>query len=144
MFAQQQNFPSTHFSECIPIVKWHMTVLIKSVVISFSSTLLQALIYVFKNMRAERTLRLSKTSILVLVSIWCLMNTTTTTENELFKLVSKSQKNKMRLQVNDSHTLAFSARPNVISTYFSQISVIDVNLFVIALIVSYTPDKILK
>lgn len=50
----------------------------------------------------------------------------------------------MRLQVTDSHILAFSARPGLISTYFSQISVIDVNVFVIAFAVSSTLDKILK
>ena len=55
-----------------------------------------------------------------------------------------SQKNKMRLQVDDSHILAFSARTDLTSTYFSQNSIIDVNLFGFAFTVSYTPDESLK
>lgn len=50
----------------------------------------------------------------------------------------------MRLQVTDSHILAFSASIGLISTYFSQISGIDVKMLVIAFAVSYTLDKILK
>lgn len=46
--------------------------------------------------------------------------------------------------MDDSHILAFSARPDLTSTYFSQNSIIDVNLFVFAFTVSYTPDESLK
>lgn len=50
----------------------------------------------------------------------------------------------MKLQVTDSHILAFSARPGLIFTYFSQINVIHVNVFVIAFAMSFILDKILK